>query len=232
MTAARGLLIYLTLIGSIANAATQTDILLYRQAPGRTFGVSSDTAYIDDNGNPNAAILADAFALTSAATICKLNWWGFYGSDFAQSLEPPPSSESFRIRIYADSVGLPGSTLYDEIIADSSRVATGAAIATGIGPVEYLYSAALPGCFVAQAGEPYWLEVSQVGDINSLFRWENANIAGGFAQRFPIDTPWRLSSPNRGQLAYELWTPEPCSGALLAVGLVLVRRFLAAEVRP
>ena len=206
------------LLCSTALAAEQTDMLLHRQAPGRTFGNSSDTFLRDDFGNPTGQLVADAFIFEQSAPICRTRFWGFYGSEFAQTPEPAPDIETMRVRIYADSNGLPGDIVSEHTVLNPSRTATGFSIAIGPGPLEYLYEVEFPSCFIASAGTPYWFEAAQLGEIDSRFRIESSSIRGGFAVQFPIDTPWRLTPETRGQLAYELWTPEPCSGALLALG--------------
>jgi hypothetical protein len=198
----------------VARAATQADTLLHRQAPGRTFGISSDTAYIDDSGHPTSALLADRFLLSQSAAVCSVRWWGFYGGTGV--LDPgPPSSESFRIRFFDDIAGLPGSSLYEAVLDNPARSWTGSLIGIQAARKEYFYQGTLPQCLVPAPGSTNWIEIAQLDDINSRFRWENSNTLDGFAVQFPIGTPWRLSS-NPSQLAYELWTPEPCSGVLFA----------------
>ncbi len=208
---------------SAAYAANQTDILLYRQAPSRTFAWDADTANMNDLGNPSGQIIADRFSIPTTSSICRLRWWGAYGSDFAQVPEPPPSGETMRIRIFNNEDGLPGSLLNESVLLNPLRVATGFSIATGFGPAEYLYDASLDNCFSAQAGMTYWIEISQLGSQDSRWRWEGSNGAGEFAVQFPIGTPYRLIT-GLGQLAYELRSPEPCSGALLALGCVYILR--------
>jgi len=210
-------------------SAEQTDILLHRQAPGRTFGIPSDTAYLDDFGHTSGSLIADAFSLNNAANICRANVYGFFGGT-SPGLDPlPPVSETIRVRIWSDASGLPGAVLQEALLQNPSRTWTGFFVALGPIRKEYLYQLEIPGCFAAQAGESYWLEVDQIDDVGSLFRWENANLFGGFAQRFPIDSPWRSSSSNQGQMAYDLWTPEPSAGALLAIAVGILRRFAAVR---
>lgn len=205
------------LLGPVALAAEQTDILLHRQAPGRTFGYDADTLNRDDSGQPSGQFVADRFELAAAGAVCRVRWWSFYGSSLAQELEPPPAHETIRVRFYGDRSGLPGDLLREFTFFDPPRQATGVSIPTGVGPLEYVYNVDLPVCLPAQSGTTYWLEIAQLGDIDSRFRWEASNN-GEFAVRFPIDTPYRLIN-NLGQLSYELRTPEPCSGALLGLAL-------------
>lgn len=198
-------------------AGAVTDIVLHRQAPGRTFAWDADTANLNDLGNPSGQIVADRFSIPTTSSICRLRWWGAYGGDFAQIPEPPPPGETMRIRFFDSTNGLPGSVLNESVLVNPSRVVTGFSIATGFGPAEYLYDVSLDECFSAQAGATYWIEISQLGLQDSRWRWEGSNGAGEFAVQFPIGTPYRLIA-GLGQLAYELRTPEPCSGALFALG--------------
>lgn len=200
------------------------DTLLHRQAPGRTFGVTSDTSFVDDNGNANSSLLADRFPGPQLPT-CRTAWWSFYGSSLAQQVEPPPVNETIRIRFYDDASGLPGSVLWEEQFANPTRQATGFSIATGPGPAEFKYQVDFVNCFTPAAGTAVWIEIAQLGALNSRFRWENSNTPGEYAVQFPIGSPWHLTTGS-GQMAYELRTPEPCSGALLGLGFAycLLRR--------
>src|SRR5262249_52741671 len=207
---------------------SSADTLLYQQVPGHTFGVESDTLLRDDSGHSTSELLADNFSLAAPMSlpVCRVGWLGFYGSSLAQGAEPPPQNETMRIRLYDDAAGLPGTVLAETIVTNPFRQATGLVIPTGVGLPEFRYQADLAQCFVPQAGGNYWLEIAQLGDLDSRFRWENSNIPGGFAVQFPVDSPWRLTPPTRGQLTYELRTPEPCSGAMLLLGSALARGVL------
>ncbi len=198
----------------LAAASARADTLLHRQAPGRTFGVTSDSVFRDDFGNANSELLADKFT-GPAQPVCRVVWWSFYGSSLAQEVEPPPLSETLRIRFLSDAAGLPGALLWEEQFLNPLRQATGFSIATGPGPPEFKYQLEFSNCFAPVVGTAYWIEIAQLGDLNSRFRWENSNTAGEFAVQFPIGSPWHLTTGS-GQMAYELRTPEPCSGALLA----------------
>lgn len=211
--------IVLALSSTIATAAARADTLLHQQAPGRVFGIPSDTAYVDDFGQSSAALIADQFVLSGItdSLICEVRAFAFFGGTGV--LDPgPPLAETIRIRFYADSLGLPGLLLHETVIHDPNRQWTGQFINIAAARKEYRYELDLRECFLPMPGVSYWLEVAQIGDPQSLLRWENSSTLGGFAERFPIDTPWRLS-PNPRQMAYELWTPEPSTAALLALAL-------------
>lgn len=214
------------LVASVLLAVTSAnaDTLVHRQAPGRVFGIASDTEYRDDSGHASGALIADQFALSAPIDplICRIRAYAFFGGTGV--LDPgPPATETIRVRFYSDSFGLPDTLIQESIFQNPSRQWTGQLINIGAARREYLYDLGLPSCFSPTLGVNYWLEVAQLGDVQSLFRWENSSTFGGFAERFPIDTPWRLS-PNPRQMAYELWTPEPCSSVLLALGCACLLR--------
>jgi len=207
-----------------AHAATQTDILLYRQAPDRGFGFESDTLATNDFGQPTAELVADTFSLAQPACIARVVGFGFYGGGDS-ILDPlPPVTETIRVRFYSDVAGLPGELLSEAIFLDSPREWTGATVGVSPRRKEYRYQFDLPLCFPADTETPYWIEIAQIGDADSLWRWESAN-GGEFAVRFPIDTPYRIVH-GLGQLAYELRTPELSSlnSVGLAVMVLLARR--------
>ncbi len=206
-------------------SAARGDTLLHRQAPGRVFGRTSDTLFIDNAGQLNGELVADDFVLSADALVCKVRAYAFFGGTGVDD-PGPPDQETVRVRILSDVGGLPNEpALVEHYLENPLRTWTGQFINISLARKEYLYEIAMPDCFAAQANTKYWLEIAQIDNANSFFRWESANLAGGFALRFPIDTPWRHSSETAGQLAYELWTPEPGSGVLVGlVGLMLRRR--------
>lgn len=200
-----------------AAAAEQADILLHRQAPNRLFGLDSDISFQLDSGKLSGELIADRFAIAQSQTVCRVNWWGFYGGPLAQSPELPPSSEMFRIRFYEDKGGSPGAILSENVVVNPIRQATGSVIAIDPGPPEFRYEATLANCISLPDGGPHWIEIAQIDDADSRFRWENST-GGEFAAQFPLGAPW---SVNAGlQMAYELWTPEPATATLLTIALV------------
>jgi hypothetical protein len=173
-------------------------------------------------GQPTGQLIADRFALAQGGGTCKAVWWGFYGSSFDQVPEPAPQNESFLVRLYRESAGLPGDVLWERVFANPLRVATGRFINTGPGPPEYRYEVSWPDCFEAQPGVDYWVTVAQWNLLSSRFRWETAT-AGEFAAQFPLGTPWQFLVGG-GQLAYELWTPEPATLMSVVFGMLVMIR--------
>lgn len=73
---------------------------------------------------------------------------------------------------------------------------------------------------------PYWLEIVQLNDLESHFRWEFSQTdANGQAFINPIVGDWRHTQSITSDTAYQLWgIPEPPSLALLVIGLCAFMR--------
>jgi hypothetical protein len=193
------------------------DELLHAQPPNRLFGQTADTEFTDDFGNVTGALRADRFRLLrfDPVTVRRVVWWGFYGGLEEPVDPPPPDIETMRVRFYRHRISLPGELLFEETFINPTREWTGRIVSSQ--RKEYRYEVWLTQGFEAQPLTFYWVEVAQIGDPTSRFRWENSD-GGEYAVQFPIGSPWQL---NVGiQLAYELWTPEPTSAALLGLGFI------------
>lgn len=188
--------------------------------PLNTGGLGSDTELIDMFGNPAWQRVADDFQLSAAEPIGSIRWWGFY------NLDNPPASEMFRIRVYGAraSDGLPdeGNIVFQEQVNDPSRVYTGRQIATGVGPKEYLYTFELPTAVQIVGDTKHWLEIIQLGDLSTAFRWEFSvaeNNGQAFINAATVD--WRLTSTSgfNADTAYQLIAvPEPATSTLICIG--------------
>ncbi|MFO0974664.1 MAG: hypothetical protein U1A27_14675 [Phycisphaerae bacterium] len=194
---------------------------LVNQPPNQSGGPTSDTDFINMFGQQSWQQLAEDFTLSAPADIRKIRWWGFYDQD------NPPASEVMRIRFYGarPGDGLPGAVLQETQVANPLRVATGRIVAVGIAPHEYRYEAILPALFSAAAGVPYWIEIVQVGDVNTKFRWEDSSI-GNDRWLFlnPTGPDWQVPV-TLSDRAYEMFAvPEPGAAALVVSALVLGRR--------
>lgn len=184
-------------------------------------GGAADTEFLFFN-QPYWERSADEFVLDSPATIRQCIFWSFYGGNLDQVIEPLPSTQTIRLRLYdARPIdNLPGKVLFEESFNDPPRVATGLFMHVGAGPPEYRYEIDLSTPWSLASGTQYWLEIAQIGAIDSLFRWEYSFGNGApFAFTNPL-TDWRRYSGN-ANLAFQLsTTPEPVSSVLLMVGLV------------
>ncbi len=207
--------------------------IVFEQLPNRTGGQSSDSDYLSpSSGQPTWQLLADNVQLAEPALIRHLTWWGFYGGDFDESPsanDPPLGPETMRIRFYAPRAGdgLPDSAnvLFEESFFNPSRTATGRTLLTPSAPNEYIYEVDLSTPFHMAADTLYWLEIVQVGDRSSLFRWERGTgQLPGFYFLNPNVSDW---SHSPGSFAVQLSTiPEPSAGLLFfsAFSYLLLRR--------
>jgi hypothetical protein len=208
--------------------------IVVSQLPNQLSGGVSDTEFLNF-GQSVWQRSADDFVLSNPATIRRVIWWGFFGDDFDTVVEPPPPTQTVRVTLYEPRPGdgLPGNKLFEEFVVDPPRVPTGLHISIGAGPPEYRYEVDLAAPWPLASGTPYWLEITQIGLLQSRFRWERA-FGNGTPHAFinAITGDWRRVSGNVN-LALQLSTiPEP--GSILGVCLVLlviVRRGTRARVR-
>jgi hypothetical protein len=202
------------------------DVMVDHQ-PHNTGGPGSDTAY-DILGIPLWQRSADNFALGTSAFISGVRWWGFYGSTFDDYPEPPPSSESMRIRFYADQpahhVPDEANILYEETFANPLRLPTGRMILTGSSPPEYMFHAPLSSPVWLTADVHYWLEIVQLENPDSYFRWEySITQQDGFLFVNQDVQEWDVYPG--ADTAYQLMTvPEPASLVLLTSASLVAAR--------
>ena len=211
-----------------ASPSTMSELLprdgdvVVNQQPTRVGGGASDTLLVDRDGQVTWQQLADEIVLTQTATIGRIGWWGFYGT--WNQTHVPPATEMFRIRLYDARAGdgLPGVILFEQTFDAVSRTATGRNVLAEEPCPEYFYQINLSQGLTFAAGVRRWLEVVQVGDVGSTYRWELANgPPPGQAYLNPNVTDWALYYPN---CALQLSTvPEPGSLFLFVSSLFLVR---------
>ena len=136
-------------------------------------GATSDT-------NPDAGyVVADTFNPTENGVVSQACWWGMYidfGGPSDCGISGPGTGDSFTISYYLDDAGstIPG-TLYAGPFEVSAGVsATGDMIPSGIGDiVQYEYSASHAPVKV-QAGECYWISISNQTTGTCFWLWETA----------------------------------------------------------
>ncbi|HPF37060.1 MAG TPA: hypothetical protein P5081_19635 [Phycisphaerae bacterium] len=205
----------------LAGPGTMDDLIVVDHQPTRVGGGAADSLFRDNFGDPYSNRVADDFALVESTDIAALRWWGFY------NLDNPPMAESFQIRFLEarSGDGLPddSNVVYEAIVANPSRVVTGEHVFVGVDPAEYLYEVVLSSPVSLAANRTYWLEVQQIGDLETAFRWEfSQSDANGQAFMNAATGDWRHSTLS-SDTAYQLIaTPEPTSLCMLAVPLAAI----------
>ncbi|OWY71290.1 hypothetical protein B7486_11905 [cyanobacterium TDX16] len=201
--------------------------IIVQQLPDPFGGPASDTLFQNQVGQVVWQQEADNIILDAPAVVRQVSWWGFYGGSGTPTT-PPPITETMRIRFYGvrPGDGLPddNNVLLEEFHQDAVREATGVLVFVGGRPAEYRYQVNLTTPLSLEAATLYWLEIVQIGDVESAFRWETGwGIVPSHAFRNAGIPSWQLVTGNQ---AFELSTvPEPQSAALVGVvSLVFVRR--------
>lgn len=206
--------------------------IVVSQPPDLGGGQASDSSFINGVGDPFWQLLADNIQLSKFATIRHVTWWGFYGGDFDEAPDahdPPAGDEAMRIRLYSarPGDGLPDSSdiLFKESFLNPSRTATGRTLLLPGIPAEYRFEVDLSFPLSLDSSVLYWLEISQVGDLDSHFRWQRGlGTLIGRASSNPITPNWQTIS---GSMAFELSAiPEPGTAGLLLICVPIAVRLL------
>ena len=182
-------------------------------------GLGADTSF-EISGSPFWERSADDVWIDAPADVQRVSWLGFYDQD------NPPASETMRIRFYSDNAGLPddGNILFEESFLNPSRTWTGGFVAVGVGPREYLFQVDLTVPFHLEASTLHWLEIAQIGDMNTHFRWEFADGPAPIDLAFKnLGVPeWQLTGLNADNAFQLSSVPEPSALGLILLALVLV----------
>ncbi|HWC59518.1 MAG TPA: hypothetical protein VHC44_07465 [Verrucomicrobiae bacterium] len=152
----------------------------YSQMPGH-FGAF---------GSEENLAVADEFVLSQDTKIRQINWWGD---------NMPKPAKNFKIRLFSDNEGQPGTLLLETDRASILKRKTGDFLIRGEGRddpdlyPEFQYTLVLRHPFAAKAGVKYWLSVlSEIGD---QWTWEmSGSEQNPGVQRSlygdPINGPW------------------------------------------
>jgi hypothetical protein len=193
-------------------------------------GLAADTDFITSIGEERAwQLVADDFMVADGAVVRRVRWWGFHNTNnFGNA---PPASETLRVRFHdsRSGDGLPGNILLEETYLDPPRTDTGRIV---LDPVQFaheqVYQVDLSRPLLLFPDTQYWLEIVQIGDIDTRYRWEYADPAAaplnGRAFINSIVTDWAIPL-DTANLAFQLSTvPEP--GALV---LCLITYFVCVK---
>lgn len=196
--------------------------VLVDHQPSNVGGFGADTLFADFPGSERCA---DDFSITQAAIINRIVWWGFYDLNIL-----PSTDDTFRIRVYDQRPGdlLPGLVLYEQSFSSVPRAWTGRFVLTFGAPREFRYEVDLPFSLNVNTNTTYWLEIAQIGDVNSFFRWEASNFPpmNGQAVINPIVGDWFAPQSVVSNTAFQLISvPEPCSLTFVALaGIAVISR--------
>ncbi|MBI5764530.1 MAG: hypothetical protein HZA51_13510 [Planctomycetes bacterium] len=212
--------VVLAILYMLTGAPAGADVIV-EQLPILTGGFASDTDFIDMLGRRLWQREADNILLTQDATVRRITWWGFYGGSGTPAT-PPPATETIQIRIMGARAGdgLPDESvvLMDETFFNPSRMPTGRIIGVGGAPIEQRFTVDLTVPVNLQSNIPYWLEIVQLGDVNTMFRWEDGSgLLTGHSFSNPLTNGWLLSG---GSLSFQLSAiPEPTAftGVLVCI---------------
>ncbi len=225
----------LSLLGvSAPIVAGPVDGIVFSQPPAQISAFGSDTEFINAQGQPAWQLEADNILFTEPVTLRHLRWWGIYGGS-GTPVTPPPETELMRVRFYGarPGDGLPDDTniISEQTFLNPFRIATGEIVNVGGLPPEFEFETVLTTPVDLEADTLYWLEIAQIGDIDSFFRWESGfGLVGGKAFINQIVFDWQFVS---GSHAFELSTiPEPATASLVLWGAMLVARRPARRRRP
>jgi len=201
---------------------------------GAQASVYSQALNLNNDGGPFSSPgqqIADAFQLSSAASLSTLDW---YGDNFANAF---PSTVAFTINLYADAGGIPANSPF------SSQSVTATAVDTGMSELDccspfaeiFLFNATLPSAVALSANTTYWLSILDVSGSPNVFRWANGTTtwAGDFNNACCAPGSWINIGPPRDQAAYDLnpvTVPEPGSLALLGSGVVAAAGMLRRKL--
>ena len=168
-TALMGVLTLTAVASAQAGPVTDTGVILERLGL-QAGGLGSDTSFLL-GGSPFSQRIADDLLLSPEQTvdpIRRLTWWGFYNEN------NPPTSETMRVRFYGarSGDGLPDDSniVFEESFNNPLREATGRQVFVGIDPDEFEFQIDLTTPLSLVADTPYWLEIAQIGDIDTHFR--------------------------------------------------------------
>jgi len=206
---------------ALVAAPVAADTLFSR--PGGASGFS--TASISENnsgGTPFSALkYADDFSLTEQSEVTGLRFWG--GNSQGTS-SPLSFISGFRVRIFADNAGAPGSAVTDQFFA--SFLITATSDTHPGNPFLHRYELALTTPVTLDAGTTYWMSIVAQKTFNSstsIWTWQHTAASGAtpFVQG-QYTQAWSAVSSNPWAFTFELdgtVVPAPTGAAMLLFGV-------------
>ncbi len=197
--------------------------VIFEQQHNPVGGSGADTVWNDPFNGDLWQQPADDFWFTELSRVDRVVWRGYYGGTFYGSYDPPQGTETMRLRIYSarPSDGLPGQVLREQTTSNTLKTPTGAIVGDGGPHPEFQYEMDLDTPFITEISTLYWLEVVQVGDASSMFRWVYSPRTGTpYAVTNGFVPDW-VRIPDGPNLCFQLHgVPEP-HGVLLFVTVLM-----------
>lgn len=179
--------------------------------------------------NSGAGVAAEDFVLPSDATITDVHWYGNYGL----TLDPMDTAVDFQIRFYSDASGLPGTLLYDRVVA-AAVANTGMVVPDGAraGNPVYAFTADPIDPFAVTGGDTLWIAISEDDDATEgvgpgQWLWSfSADLPGGSARAGELSgTDWFASNSDHafsltGESEGSPVVPEPATMLLFGSGVL------------
>jgi len=173
--------------------------------------------------SPTSQRVTDNFILSDSYTIESLSWYGGYVASGVET-----DAHEFRISIYEDAGGAPGTTLIEQQFISTTGSLTG--LSNNASGALYEYSAAL-NPFVLTSGGNYWIEIVE-NDLLTSGAWaiaESAPTSQGVHYRSSDADSWSNGAQGtRGELAFTVSgtvVPIPAAVWLFGSGLGLLGWF-------
>jgi uncharacterized protein YceK len=177
--------------------------------------------------NEGLVIVADSFTIAETSTIEGLKWYGFYDNTAFDDYDSTTIT-AFHIKLYNDTLGLPGSAIFDRVL-NVPFVNSGYTVA--IGPESYrgrtIYQYNLDSINIDfNAGDTLWLSIAESDsrtDSSGGEQWLWKYSDSGLKATKSNDSDWRLSGPDNmafSVLGTSAVIPEPATMFLFGVGLL------------
>ncbi len=157
--------------------------------------------------------VADDFKVVTGSSITQVCWYGFYFNYAATTACVPASGDgagdSWKVTIYNDSAGLPGTVLSGPQTILAGSVAK---VDTGV-DLNYLardcrrfqYTATLPSAVAVAPGTCYWIEIVNTTTGGCLWHWETSSTMGNSVS---VQKPGGGPAGNSNWYSFDLATDD------------------------
>lgn len=208
----------LAVVAGAAFANVASAVVVYSQpldsSQGGIFSAATSGAWYDE-------YLADNFALSGAALVNGVRWWGY--SEFFNQPDYT-NMPSFQVEIYSDNgSGLPGTLLHSSVSPSSDAVNIGVSPSGGI---QYQHEVSFANLNLGAGTYHVAIGAFLTAGADDNWLWNRTGLGFGdnISGQLPVGGAW-ASFPGFGDMAFEiLAVPAPSALALLGVAGLVARR--------